>query len=65
MVMFHILNSTWLIQPIDHEMISTGRKARVVQCGGLLAIGGITGLLLVGATDCSATIHTANIKHFK
>ena len=28
-----------------------------VRCGGLLAVGGITGLLLVRATDCSATIH--------
>ena len=31
MVMFHVLNSTWFIQPIDHEMISTGRMACVVR----------------------------------
>ena len=28
-----------------------------VRCGGLLAVGGTAGLLLVGATDCSATAH--------
>jgi len=31
--------------------------AYVARCGGLLAISETAGLLLVGATDCSATAH--------
>jgi hypothetical protein len=40
---------------------SAGRMACVARCGGLLAVGGITGLLLVGATYCSATIQRLKI----
>jgi len=49
-----------LLQTADREIKSSDRWAYLARCGGLLAVGRVTGLLLVIAIDCPTT--TSRVK---
>jgi len=48
------------VETTEHEMIPVVWEGVSARCGGLLAIGGTTCLLLVGATDRYSTSHRLN-----
>jgi len=52
------------VQTTDHEMIRAVCEGVSARCGGLLAIGGTTWLLLVGATDRYTTSHRLDTSDF-